>query len=273
MCIIAFKPKGAKLPEFEAIKNCMENNPDGTGYMFNIDEGVFIHKGFTKPKELLDNLKADLKYYGKNELKVSIAIHARIATAGLVKPENCHPFPLTNNVGELQSTKTVAKRAMVHNGIISISDDKFKNLSDTQIFVKDILSQVDLSSKTIHKMLSMSIGSSKMLIFDRRGLLCTFGNWEQEGDLWYSNTTYKEKAHYYVKYSGYNSYKGWDEWDDTYDTTTKKDKDTTCMWCGCSITWKNRAYLTDFVREAYGIERGDTLCTDCNTMIKHDLGD
>ena len=264
MCIIAYKPLGAKLPTLETITNCMTNNPDGTGYMFNTKEGVLIHKGFTKAQELKDALYKDLAIYNLKVKSTEIAIHARIATAGLVKPENCHPFPISENVGELQSTRILAKRAMVHNGIISISDDAFKNLSDTQIFVKNVLAKVDITSKPIKDLIKMSIGSSKMLVFSRFGMIQSYGTWEKEGNLWYSNTTYKERTYYY---SGkYNSTtRGWEYWDDKYNLYYDR-----CAFCDSKLSKKNTAYVSDAAKFQLGLKDNDKLCDSCYSMCKVD---
>lgn len=272
MCIIIYKPKGIKMPDADVIKYSMENNPDGTGYMFNIPSGVFIRKGFFKHSEVLTSLKKDLNHYRLKDIDVDIAIHARIATAGLVKAENCHPFPISDHVGDLQSTTIVCKQAMVHNGMINICDDKHKNLSDTQIFVKDVMSRVELGSKPIRELIKLSIGSSKLLVFNFNGMRQSFGTWVKDGEMWYSNETYKERTKYVPTYK-YNS--SWDGWEGLESTskkggtyTKKEDKvdNNRCQFCRAILTVKNTADLTESQKFTIGLTKDEFLCDDCVSL-------
>lgn len=180
MCIIVFKPMGQKMIEESVVKTCMKNNKDGAGYMFNTTSGVLCRKGFSKADALCKALQDDLKFNKVREEDVDIALHCRIGTAGLVKPENCHPFPVTKNVGMLQSLFNITPVAMMHNGMIDIKDDKYPNLSDTQIFVRNVLSNVSLENNGVKKLIEMATAGSRLILFDKNGLIFSTGKWEKD---------------------------------------------------------------------------------------------
>lgn len=253
MCIIAYKPQGERLPKEKTITICMKNNKDGSGYMFNTPKGVIGRKGFNHAEVLYDNLYKDLHFYKVKEKDASIAIHCRIGTAGLIKPENCHPFPITKNIGYLQSLFTISDKAMMHNGMLDIRDDKYPNLSDTQIFVRNVLSEIDLTSKGINILLDMVINPSKVIVFDKNGLLLSFGKWEKENGIFYSNTSYKEHSWGYINYSK------WDDWDFA---GAKKSK-STCYFCDIPITKMNTALMTETEKDNFGIPATKHICDWC----------
>lgn len=192
MCIIIYKPIGQELPGKDILKNCFESNKDGAGYMFNTGQDVFIKKGFFNHNSLLSSLKQNIKNLDLDIKEIAVAIHCRIATAGLVKPENCHPFPISENIGDLQALNYRSNIAVCHNGCLSIHDDKYKNLSDTQIFIKDILSQIDINNEVNFKLLDLALSGSKLLIFDKGGHFLNFGDWIEDKGIYYSNSGYEK---------------------------------------------------------------------------------
>lgn len=248
MCIILYKKTGVKLPDKEIIKNCMENNPDGAGYMFSTGNYVKIKKGFFKHDHLLGVLQKDLKAHSLKETDTPIVIHARITTQGMTKPQNCHPFPVTKSVGELQKLSIKCQYAIAHNGIISIKDNDFPNISDTMLFVKDVLSKVDfLSNKGIDKLIDLSLNNSRMIIFDKFGVAKSFGDWEKEDDVYYSNDSYEAKKWGKV-YSRGSWNKSYASSSYTPYSTTGKDEDTKkskeidrsrCIYCEEKLIYSN----------------------------------
>jgi uncharacterized protein with PIN domain len=254
MCIVIYKGKGVNLPDKKIIKNCMVNNPDGTGYMFPVSDGVLIRKGFNDVNLLLKALHSDLKTYGLKENDIDIALHMRIATAGKVKPENCHPFPITDHIGDLQSTFIISDKAMVHNGMINICDDNFKNLSDTQIFVKDILCKLNLKHRAVKKLINLSIGSSKLLFFDKTGMFDSYGKWIEDNKIFYSNDSYKERVYNFDKWDKWNDFPGY-----------KKDKNM-CVFCDSKLNKKNTAELSEIERNLIGLYEDENICNDCMAL-------
>jgi predicted glutamine amidotransferase len=257
MCIIVYKPAGKTLPGKSTLETCSKNNPDGAGYMFNAPEGVIISKGFTDINDLLTSLNQNLLKHSLTEKKCNIALHFRIGTQGLIKAENCHPFPVTSNIGELQAIETTCDIALVHNGMIPIKDDKNPNLSDTQIFIKDILSKVDLNDPAIHKLIEISTRSSKLLFFDKRGLFHSFGDFLKVDDIYYSNSTYKPTRY--------------DIADDLYTSKYNKyyvdnNSDNYCIYCDDLIPEGYEINLTGEELDFFGIERHEKICPACLEM-------
>ena len=108
----------------------------------------------------------------------------------------------------------------------------------------------------------MSIGSSKMLIFSKYGMIHSFGSWEKEGDIWYSNTTYN-KSHYRGGGHGWADWEGWEHWKTSF--TTER-----CTFCDTKLTKKNKAYVGETYRFQLGLRDKEELCEDCFTMWKKD---
>ena len=129
MCIIAAKAAGIPMPNRERIKTMWDGNRDGAGLMYVENGQVRIEKGFMKYKDftkVLDRLEKRLDLTA-----TPVVMHFRITTHGGTKPENCHPFPITDNVGALKKLTITTDLGVAHNGIIPISPRK--GISDTSL--------------------------------------------------------------------------------------------------------------------------------------------
>lgn len=217
MCIIAAKPAGISMPDTDRITNMWTRNSDGAGFMYAKDGKVYIEKGFMKLNELLDRIKQ----LGKTvDLKsVPVVMHFRITTSGGTSPENCHPFPVTSNLGVLRKLKSTCALGVAHNGIIDITPRK--GISDTMEY---ILSQLSLlyqampkfyESKPAMQLVENAI-DSKMAMLTKAGRIYTIGNFEEDGGIMYSNTSYKGWSSYYTggKYGTYDN--GWSVYGSNY---------------------------------------------------------
>ena len=132
MCIIACKPEGVEMPSVHTISNMWHNNPDGAGIMYNYEGRVHIRKGLMDLDDFIKELghireKVDLK-------SAAVVMHFRIATHGGVKPENTHPFPVSDSIPALRKTKLTTRLGVAHNGIISITPRE-KDISDTMEYI------------------------------------------------------------------------------------------------------------------------------------------
>jgi len=140
MCVIVYKERGKEIPNSEIIEKCFHKNPDGSGILLHRrgTKLLEIHKGFMK----LDDFKTAL-----SELNVTkdddLVLHFRITTSGGTSPENCHPFPISSNVDDLKATRLNTRMAFVHNGILGKGDTELK-ISDTQLFIRDIISRTEI---------------------------------------------------------------------------------------------------------------------------------
>ena len=131
MCIIAAKAAGIPMPNRERIKTMWDGNRDGAGLMYVENGQVRIEKGFMKYKDftkVLDRLEKRLDLTA-----TPVVMHFRITTHGGTKPENCHPFPITDNVGALKKLTITTDLGVAHNGIIPISPRK--GISDTMEYI------------------------------------------------------------------------------------------------------------------------------------------
>lgn len=194
MCIIVIKPIGKALPSKEIIKNCVKNNPDGNGFMYNdpIKNNVVIKKGYMNFESFYDALTEI-----KNPESITIIFHARISTCAGVTPENCHPFPLTTRKKELQLLSNTTKIGVAHNGIIPIkvSDN---TISDTMEYIKTTLSkyhrkdkQFYINSKLMH-MIENDIQSKMVFLLpDGNFYLANEQKFIEDGGYIFSNTTYE----------------------------------------------------------------------------------
>jgi len=204
MCIIIAKPEDVKLPDFKTLETCWNNNPHGAGFCFpDKDSGkVVISKGYESLVPFYDDLK--------EAENLPLVIHFRIATSGFVNKEQTHPFPIINSKAELDSIYTHTTWSFAHNGIL-LMEDKTTHMSDSQVFVRDILSHViDPFKLEIHN----SAGSildlvakeshSKFALMNREGKIFMYGGFEKVAGSFYSNNTYKEDKWDYTKYL-----KGW----------------------------------------------------------------
>ncbi len=195
MCIVIIKPSDKKMPKRKVLKNCWDNNPDGAGFMFlNKDKKVIISKGYMVFEDLISGIESY-----KLDKTACIVFHFRIATAGSIKPANCHPFPNSNKVEDLQALSAVSDYGIAHNGILDYPDDEMNDMSDTMTFIRDILhSEVilnNLKSPAITSLLQTHIKRSKFAIMGSAGVVM-LGAFLKVGDLYYSNTGYKKETGY-----------------------------------------------------------------------------
>jgi hypothetical protein len=182
---------GIRTPSKRTLNNCMDNNPDGAGYMFPDGIAVHISKGFHSAKHLLRDMRLELKQRHLDELQTLVIFHARTGTSGLKKPENTHPFPLSSSVADLQALKIDSPTGMAHNGILCHVEG---NLSDTMIFIRDYLCNWtfdELEQKRTRDLIQLAIGSDKMVIIDRSGKLIQWGSWIEDDGISWSNRTFE----------------------------------------------------------------------------------
>lgn len=194
MCVIVVKPKGKELPSENTLKACWRTNPDGAGFMYNNESGtVTICKGFMNFADFYSALEKV-----NNVQKKGVVMHFRIATSGLVDPGNCHPYPISSDEEALRSTFIDTTIGVAHNGIIATFNGQSKTLNDTQMYIKNVLSDVYRNNKlfykddSIMKLIELSIGS-KMAFLTGRGDIYTIGDFKHTDtdDCLYSNLNHK----------------------------------------------------------------------------------
>lgn len=211
MCIIAAKPAGVNMPSEKALENMWFSNSDGAGFMYAISGCVYIEKGFMR----FEDLKTRLDELGNryNLKALPMVMHFRITTHGGTKPENCHPFPISDSIGMLKKLRLKAKLGVAHNGIINI--EPRKDISDTMEYIASQLAPLSKAvpkfykDKHLMQMIDSATGS-KLAFLAGDGKIYTVGKFEEEKGIMYSNTTYKYGRSF--RNFNYGAYCG-DEWE------------------------------------------------------------
>ncbi len=201
MCIIVIKPEGVQCPNEDILRNCFDSNPHGAGFARLPKKGkeVIGEKGFMTFKSFFTTCKSEIR-------QTDIAIyHFRITTSGGTCPENCHPFPISQDVAELKSLHFKGRYAFAHNGIFGQGDEKLR-LSDTQLFIRDALYPLrrDLTTNAHSRarIKNETQGSRTVTIDALHRITFTTGNWitDKETGLIFSNTSYQQHASYFDPY-------------------------------------------------------------------------
>ena len=142
MCVIIIKDYDQAIPSDAILEACYHGNPHGLGVSIHKPNSPKIdnRKGFmtlTAMRELLIDLRA-------NHSDSFIAFHFRFTTSGSTSKGNCHPFPLIESSKNSLSTELLklerfsSDSCFMHNGVLG-SGDTILDLSDTQLFVRDVL--------------------------------------------------------------------------------------------------------------------------------------
>ena len=187
MCIIVFKPKNRNMPSDEIIKRCFETNPNGAGLMYRYDNKIHIKKGFMTVDTLINCIN-EIKQT-VNLKKTDVCLHFRISTTGSTIPQNCHPFPLSNNIDDLKSLEITTDKAIAHNGILNdyskLHNDQ-TDMSDTMYFSK-MLSGVN--DRFLQNVISAHAINSRFVLMTVKKTI-SWGLINDKGIL-YSNTSYR----------------------------------------------------------------------------------
>ena len=180
MCVVAVKKVGVDFPNNDLLKAMWDSNSDGAGFMYTKNNKVHIEKGFMKYDDLLravSNLKKSVDI-----INTPVVLHFRITTHGGTSPHNTHPFPISSNEKYLKALDLTCSVGMVHNGIISsVVVDKDAKMSDTMVYIQEVLSPLSMLNKSFYKndfgkqLMENQIGWSKLAFLDK------FGNIEMVG--------------------------------------------------------------------------------------------
>ena len=204
MCIIILKKQGINLPSKKILKTCFNNNNDGAGFMYVKNNHVIIDKGYMSFKSFYKKLQK--KQFTIDDI---VIYHFRLATSGDKTPKQCHPFPISNNENRLNALNLKTDIGFAHNGIFS-HIDVTKTLSDTMVFIKDILSEKTIRANIFNNSVFFSLVekatlSSKLIFLNNKGKYKTTGVWinDKATGLRFSNDTYD--FNYTNIWNSYNS--------------------------------------------------------------------
>lgn len=172
MCILIVKNKGLKSPPTEHFRNSWESNDDGVGVAWTKGDGFVSFKKFLEYKDFNRFISKEAPFVGF-EQNYSIMYHFRMATQGSIKLHNVHPFVVSEKLYDIKRTEGKAPMMMAHNGVISGLYD-VADISDTMIFVRDILSKPyiknNIGEPAVRNLLSKYLIGSKIAVLDGRGV-------------------------------------------------------------------------------------------------------
>jgi len=288
MCVIVAKPSGIKMPTEDQITDMWYTNPDGAGFMYEKNGTVFIRKGFMHLQDFLDAIDQLGK---KNDLQeLPLVMHFRITTHGGTRPENCHPFPITDSVGVLTKLDSKTKLGVAHNGIIPITPRK--DISDTMEYILTQLAPLHravprfYANKDLMEMVYNAV-HSKLAFLTDKGEIFTVGDFQERDGILYSNLNHEWSQPRSFKYSSAYPY-DWDtyDWSDNSSVFDGTFLDRTVMWVDEDIGYvsgakdvdpyygmyavdvNNNVYEYDEAVDALVMIPGATLYSNTGTIIR-----
>jgi predicted glutamine amidotransferase len=253
MCVIAVKYKNVELPKEEHLRACEYRNKDGIGVaLLRADATEIMIK-----KDFVD-IEVFIKWFYETVKKEDICIiHYRFATHGLKDVGNRHPFPVTQNKELLRKPELVCQMAVAHNGVLDY--EHHPKYSDTQKFVLDILADEtiknNLANPKIRKLINNFVASDRLVVLQADGTMYFWGEWVKEGEIYYSNSSYKDTK---IEYLGFAS--GFNKFADNKETKSFMD---ICDGCGKQKSVK----VAEFNEQD---DSGDFLylCKSCRKQMK-----
>lgn len=184
MCIIAIKQRGVEFPSISRLENMCDNNPHGFAVVWqdNAAENKNVKVFRTMNR---GNFVQKYKWIVRNHDAESTALflHARIATHGSLRIENCHGF-----VDYEQHVY------FAHNGVLQIPNRG--DLTDSETFFRDIFIPALQHGgwKEAEGVIEEHLGSSKFVFMTKGGELRKYGNFTSDyNGVLYSNLSYKNR--------------------------------------------------------------------------------
>lgn len=198
MCIICAKKKGVAMPSWSTIENMWQGNRDGAGLMWTENGVVHITKGYMN----YESFKNELDSLGErlDLTETPLVMHFRITTHGGTKPENCHPFPITDQIGLMQKLRCNTDVGIAHNGILSFTPRK--GISDTMEYIAmqlSIIKKIDrkfLVNERLMQLIKNATEGSRLCFLDKTGRIYTTGNFIEDNEILYSNSSYMYSPFY-----------------------------------------------------------------------------
>lgn len=263
MCIIAAKPAGVAMPSNDTLRTMWNVNSDGAGFMYVENGAVRIEKGFMKYKNFIKALE---KVGSRLDLTATpVVMHFRITTHGGTKPENTHPFPITESLGALKKLKSTTDVGVAHNGIIP--NTPRKGISDTMEYVVSQLAPLKKALPSFYKnkyalQLIENAIESKMAFLTKEGKIYTIGDFNVKDGILYSNHSH-EKWYSRYSYGGFSAY--------PFDSYTWEDDPcsvTPSEWV--SVSWlPDDCYLKDDI-SGHLYESADHLIDEIGNVYGYD---
>lgn len=291
MCIIAAKAAGIAMPSQETIRRMWDGNRDGAGIMYVEKGRVRIEKGFMKFEDFQSSL--DKLEHRLDLTATPVVMHFRITTHGGTKPENCHPFPITDSIGALKKLTCTTDLGVAHNGIIPISPRR--GISDTMEYIASQLAPLKRALPKFYTnkdamLLIKNAIESRMAFLTKDGTIYTVGDFIEDEGILYSNGSYQETRLPYRNLGDWGCYGGgttedrWsqavsDGWGEVetlmwLDSATHYLKDldgTICEAADYLIDDNGRVYEYDWELDAASLVEGMAAYTHAGTPVRFDF--
>ena len=260
MCVIAAKPAGVDMPSDDRLMDMWYANPDGAGFMYADNGVVRIRKGFMEPDKFIAAINELRSEHDLTSLP--LVMHFRITTHGGTKPENCHPFPISDNVGVLSKLESKTSLGVAHNGIINITPRK--GISDTMEYIATQLAPLYRAVPKFYKNKDLmelinNATCSKLAFLTSKGGIYTVGAFVEEDGVLYSNKNFEYKS---IRDFSYGCYGGWGDygytgWDDTIEKPASD-------YCSKYVMWITDGYIRggdvdDDPYESYAIDKKENV--------------
>lgn len=190
MCIIAIKDAGVQFPTIDTVETMCDNNPDGFAVVWHTagDKHSRVYRTMSRDK-FLKRYRMIVRRY--DHRTTSLYIHARIATHGSLRLENCHGF-----------VDHPTKLCFAHNGILGIKNRG--DLTDSETFFRDYFIPTFRHGgwHEAERLINDVIGYSKFVFMDGDGRLRRFGNYIKDSDgMLYSNGSFRNYRDNYLYFN------------------------------------------------------------------------
>jgi predicted glutamine amidotransferase len=279
MCVVAIKNKGVEFPNDDSIKAMWDANSDGAGFMYALDNKVFIEKGFMKLNDLNGAVALLEKRLKKKDLTLNdipMVLHFRITTHGGTTPHLTHPFPISSQEKHLKALDLTCDLGLVHNGIIS-SVPTQAGLSDTAIYIANVLTPLANLKSDFYMsnegkaIMENTIGVSKFAFLDKNGNIETIGDFKKgtknnTDAILFSNLSHEwdKSAFAYGNYATNYNY----SFDSEFDEFSMKDF-VKRIPTGYIVVNKKKFFESevDFLKHAKTIKENDTYYVDREGLI------
>ena len=190
MCVISVSKRGIRQPNIEEFRNMWTSNPHGAGYMFVKDGMVEIRKGFMELEDFMDSVESER--FTDDDV---VIYHFRISTQAGVTPQMTHPFPLSDDLRDMEMLECSCSVGIAHNGIIRLTSCKDPKYSDTALFITEYLPMLirdtnDINDKRVKRTIK-ALADSKLAILNGNGDVVIIGDfWSNESGILYSNKSF-----------------------------------------------------------------------------------
>lgn len=185
MCQIIYKPKNA-VWDMDRIAASHRHNPHGAGIAWREKGKIRIERGLVGMRQIREWCAATA---GREAV-----LHMRLATAGKVVLDNCHPFKLPGGA------------AFFHNGHFMGFGDRKR--SDTREFIEDIAAPYvrRYGLERLLTWLPVLADGNRIAIFPSDGPVHLLGG---RSDSWYEGCWYSDPA----MFRPYSREYEWDDWE------------------------------------------------------------